>query len=293
MTGDQGRPHRRGARDTRQEQAPRRDYPIRCDSCGQEDTVPFKPKPGRKVFCRDCLDKTRQRDRGGSRGGGNRGGGRGGGGGEFVATCSHCGARDTVPFKPFPGSVVLCRACLDNPNVERVGGRILHRIICSSCGGEDKVPFKPDAGSRVLCKSCHQAEREERERAKRRFEERHPNEIHGTKVRIDVRCDRCGSEDTLPFVPKTTGPILCQHCAQQVFGEQWALRHRVGAQQEFPFTCSRCSRTDFVPFRPEPGRELLCKRCLNEHAIPHAEGAEEPEEQLQPFLYVRRKKETE
>ena len=25
-----------------------------CSECGQTTTVPFKPKPGRPVFCRDC-----------------------------------------------------------------------------------------------------------------------------------------------------------------------------------------------------------------------------------------------
>lgn len=25
-----------------------------CSDCGQTTTVPFKPKPGRPVFCRDC-----------------------------------------------------------------------------------------------------------------------------------------------------------------------------------------------------------------------------------------------
>jgi len=29
-------------------------YPITCDGCGQESSVPFKPQPGRPVFCQDC-----------------------------------------------------------------------------------------------------------------------------------------------------------------------------------------------------------------------------------------------
>jgi len=29
-------------------------YPIVCASCGQGSSVPFKPQPGRPVYCQDC-----------------------------------------------------------------------------------------------------------------------------------------------------------------------------------------------------------------------------------------------
>ncbi len=32
-------------------------FKIICSNCGREDTVPFKPEPGRPVYCRDCMDK--------------------------------------------------------------------------------------------------------------------------------------------------------------------------------------------------------------------------------------------
>ena len=32
-------------------------FKIICSNCGREDTVPFKPEPGRPVYCRDCVDK--------------------------------------------------------------------------------------------------------------------------------------------------------------------------------------------------------------------------------------------
>lgn len=64
--------------------------------------------------------------RGGGRGGGF-GGGRGGGGGGFrrsfsgpremtKITCSECGNEGEVPFKPRPGSAVLCRDCFAKKN---------------------------------------------------------------------------------------------------------------------------------------------------------------------------------
>ncbi len=32
-------------------------FPIICSSCGLEKTVPFKPEPGRPVYCKECVAK--------------------------------------------------------------------------------------------------------------------------------------------------------------------------------------------------------------------------------------------
>ncbi len=32
-----------------------------CDHCGRHDTVPFKPKVGRSVLCKDCFSASRSR----------------------------------------------------------------------------------------------------------------------------------------------------------------------------------------------------------------------------------------
>jgi CxxC-x17-CxxC domain-containing protein len=42
--------------------APKR-YEIVCDHCGKHDTVPFQPKVGRSVLCRDCYESSRSRAR--------------------------------------------------------------------------------------------------------------------------------------------------------------------------------------------------------------------------------------
>lgn len=31
----------------------------KCDECGKETKVPFKPSPGRDVFCKECYMKRR------------------------------------------------------------------------------------------------------------------------------------------------------------------------------------------------------------------------------------------
>lgn len=237
-------------------------YDAECSLCHEAFKVPFEPDPERPIYCKSCLRASRESKHETER--------------EvheehrepesYEITCTHCGKHDTVPFRPYEGSVVLCRECMSNPNVERVGGKIYHTIICSVCGKENKVPFKPDPGSRVLCRECHAQEREAKQRSREYFARHHPSVAHNTRVRIEIRCEKCGNIDTLPFVPKTDGPILCRQCAENTFGDEWARRNRVNAQ-EYPFTCARCAAQDFVPFKPKPNQELLCRHCLNEQAI--------------------------
>jgi len=42
--------------------APKR-FEIICDHCGKHDTVPFQPKTGRSVLCKDCHEAGRSRAR--------------------------------------------------------------------------------------------------------------------------------------------------------------------------------------------------------------------------------------
>ena len=38
-------------------------FEIVCDNCGKHDTVPFQPKVGRPVMCKDCFEASRSRTR--------------------------------------------------------------------------------------------------------------------------------------------------------------------------------------------------------------------------------------
>ncbi len=38
-------------------------YEIVCDNCGKHDQVPFQPKVGRSVMCRDCYNASKSRAR--------------------------------------------------------------------------------------------------------------------------------------------------------------------------------------------------------------------------------------
>ncbi len=36
-------------------------YTIACDNCGKPDTVPFQPKVGRSILCKDCFQASKVR----------------------------------------------------------------------------------------------------------------------------------------------------------------------------------------------------------------------------------------
>ena len=44
------------------ENAPSR-YEMVCDNCGKHDHVPFQPKIGRSVLCKDCFQASRTKSR--------------------------------------------------------------------------------------------------------------------------------------------------------------------------------------------------------------------------------------
>jgi CxxC-x17-CxxC domain-containing protein len=98
-----------------------------------------------------------------------------------------------------------------------------------------------------------------------------PVAVHGTRVHFNLVCARCGADDTLPFVPKTLGEMLCRECARQVFGEDWAHGRPVRSAEEHRFTCAECGREDTVPFEPDGRRELLCRACMRGEEQPRKE----------------------
>jgi CxxC-x17-CxxC domain-containing protein len=56
--------HRRGARRVApppQGPQERAETEATCSACGRTTTVPFRPAPGRPIYCRDCFQQRRQR----------------------------------------------------------------------------------------------------------------------------------------------------------------------------------------------------------------------------------------
>lgn len=102
-----------------------------CADCGDSCEVPFKPTSNKPVYCNGCFKRDDnfepRRDRGGFGGGGRDRGGYGGGrGGDrgrdrgrgrdndrqmHETTCSDCGNKCEVPFKPTSSKPVYCDDC--------------------------------------------------------------------------------------------------------------------------------------------------------------------------------------
>lgn len=95
-------------------------FEARCDECGKHCEVPFKPSGDRPIFCSSCFQSKGDNDRGGDRRESRDRSDRFGGREErprfeekrmFSATCSSCGCRCEVPFRPTEGKDVFCDDC--------------------------------------------------------------------------------------------------------------------------------------------------------------------------------------
>ncbi len=91
-----------------------------CSDCGNPCQVPFRPAPGRDVFCNNCFRKDDFAAEGGFEGkkafkkphrsefdeddgfAEKR---------MYGAVCANCGEECEVPFKPFPGRDIYCSNC--------------------------------------------------------------------------------------------------------------------------------------------------------------------------------------
>ncbi len=52
----------RAKKAAKREGAPKR-FEIVCDHCGKHDSVPFQPKVGRSVLCKECFQASRTKSR--------------------------------------------------------------------------------------------------------------------------------------------------------------------------------------------------------------------------------------
>lgn len=108
---------------------------VTCDQCGSECEVPFKPTPGKPVYCDNCFraqGKGRQdvrsfgnegRNDSRSFGRGERSFGRESRGRteKTEAICDKCGKTCYLPFKPTGGKPVYCSNCFEEKTEKAVG----------------------------------------------------------------------------------------------------------------------------------------------------------------------------
>ena len=79
-----------------------------CADCGNSCSVPFQPREGRPVYCKDCFGKHNAKDTRQNFGDKPM----------FSAKCDNCGNACEVPFRPTGQKPVYCRDCFS-----KKGGR--------------------------------------------------------------------------------------------------------------------------------------------------------------------------
>lgn len=180
--------------------------------------------------------------------GGNRSGGRdgfgknrnsirGGQGGRpsmHKATCSDCGNRCEVPFKPTNDKPIYCSNCFENKDQSNRGNRSnggrrnnsrndrsfnkrgrsdrpsMHKATCFDCGNSCEVPFKPTSDKPVYCSNCFEGKENSNNN---RFKRRSPRRSNSRdRQMFEVVCDECQKDCKVPFKPSSDKPIYCDDC---------------------------------------------------------------------------------
>ncbi len=162
-----------------------------CSACKKETTLPFKPTGSKPVYCRDCFQDHKPRDRDSDRSrrassdrprqryddrrSRDRSDSRTSTRQDFDAVCSSCKKEMTLPFKPTGVKPVYCRECFKKVNagekltpkseepVERFGDREgpyrenkrMHKTHCRQCNELILVPFKPKKNKLIYCQDCY------------------------------------------------------------------------------------------------------------------------------------------
>lgn len=133
-----------------------------CSDCGKGCEVPFKPLPGKPVFCRDCFKKDGESSFKKPDGKFNKFGKKDFGKGDyeekpkFDAICSDCGKPCQVPFRPNGEKPVLCSECFSVAKGDSFAPKNHDKFARKHEGFE---PRKPDRTTEQLEKMNAKLER--------------------------------------------------------------------------------------------------------------------------------------
>lgn len=78
------------------------------------------------------------------------------------ATCSECGSRCEVPFKPNGSRPIFCSQCFkrdEYPEPRSFNDKPSFKATCAKCGNGCDVPFRPNGSKPVYCRDCFGHER--------------------------------------------------------------------------------------------------------------------------------------
>ncbi|MBU0531033.1 MAG: CxxC-x17-CxxC domain-containing protein [Candidatus Uhrbacteria bacterium] len=151
-------------------------HKAKCSECGKSCDVPFKPTSGKPVYCSDCFSAQRgDRDRDRSHDKKPRHFDRGDKQ-MHQATCSECGNKCEVPFKPTGSKPIYCSDCFSN--VEHGGGS------SGSSKQFDEINEKLD---RILRALGTPAKKEEKDEVKELYLEEPKEEDEPKKTKTETK----------------------------------------------------------------------------------------------------------
>ena len=171
---------------------------VTCSDCGTECTVPFVPRTNKPVYCSDCFRQHKPQDSGNDR-----------------YSRDDRGSRNDRDDR---GS----RYSRDDRG-SRNDRDESTTVTCSDCGTECAVPFVPRTNKPVYCSDCfrqHKPQDSGNDRYSRDDRgSRYSRDDRGSRNDRDesttVTCSDCGTECTVPFVPRTNKPVYCSDCFRQ------------------------------------------------------------------------------
>ena len=146
-------------------------------------------------------------------------------------------------------------------------------VTCADCGTECTVPFVPRTSKPVYCSDCFRQNKPDDSRDDRgsRYSRddrgsRYSRDDRGSRYSRDdrqkesttVTCADCGTECTVPFVPRTSKPVYCSDCFRQNKPDD--SRDDRGSRYSRDDRGSRYSRDD----RQKESATVTCADCGTE-----------------------------
>ena len=133
---------------------------------------------------------------------------------QYDITCSLCGVKDKVPFKPRGEDTALCRKCHSNsqPHVPRKthNTRVSFPITCSQCGAHEVLEYRPRVPlTQVMCSSCMKGQVSATSGWSKIKAER---VREAAKTQVRVKCDECGVVLIFNERPPEGKEVYCASC---------------------------------------------------------------------------------
>lgn len=140
----------------------------------------------------------------------------------YNITCSLCGAKAQVPFRPRGNKDVFCHRCFkfkrEGVRKRREGNaprlkhntRVMFPIECAQCGREETLDYVPKGIGldKILCSECVRTTYGDTSR----WAEISEKKVDETQAEWSFDCVDCGRKDYLKFPPDPEEDYLCVRC---------------------------------------------------------------------------------